>query len=454
MRTHMSVAVVLALVVSAMSRAETAANQDDARMQEFERRLNELEKKYQDDLLKRDAEIAALRAEMTRRVQEQPAITQERIKEQQQMLDEMLHEIETGRAVTPPEPRKGFSFNPDIAVITDFLGTWSNHRENDAYNRFDVREVELDIRAAVHPMADGVVILALENDVENPVFPTGEPLEGVETSFNAEEAYLFFHDFGIKNLTAKLGIFHVFFGRQNMLHLHDLPTSDPSFVNQAFLAPESLTDSGVSLSYVIPNPWDQYFEIVFEVLSGEGAGSESPSLLADLEVDSPATNLHALWNVDIGKEWNMELGGSWLWGHASADNALDVNLLGGDLTLMRIDPTGGFNNFVFQSEFIHGDIDLDDGSSQDSWGVYFLAQQQLNKDWYAGMRVDWTENPVDPGQEIWGVSPYVSWYLSEFLRFRVEYQHRDGDVPDADVLMFQVTWVFGAHPPEPYWRFR
>jgi hypothetical protein len=92
--------------------------------------------------------------------------------------------------------------------------------------------------------------------------------------------------------------------------------------------------------------------------------------------------------------------------------------------------------------------------TQNAWGAYVLGQQQLGRDWYTGLRLDWTENAVNDGQQVWGVSPYITWYWSEFLRFRLEYQHKDGDVPAEDVLYFQATWIFGAHPPHPYWVMR
>src|SRR4030095_13402986 len=163
----------------------------------------------------------------------------------------------------------------------------ANTHSNDALNRFDVREVELDLRAAVDPRADGVAVLAFTRDVENPLFPgPGDLPSGPGNGTHIEEAYLFFHDFGVPNLTAKLGRYHVRFGRQNVLHLHDLPTTDAPFVNQAFLAPEPLVDSGISLSYVIPNPWNQYFEAILEINSGEGgSNSESPTLHGDVSVD-------------------------------------------------------------------------------------------------------------------------------------------------------------------------
>ena len=82
------------------------------------------------------------------------------------------------------------------------------------------------------------------------------------------------------------------------------------------------------------------------------------------------------------------------------------------------------------------------------------TQQQLNRDWYYGVRLDWTKDALDDSREVWGLSPYVSWYWSEFLRFRLEYQHKEGDTADENTLYLQITWIFGAHPPHPYLAMR
>lgn len=448
MRTRIArcgVAAVALLSIGHFSRAQSTATPNEDRLNRLEQRLEQLES----DVASRDEEIARLKSQLNQPATTQPAPpTADEI---ERTTQEILRDLES-REDSPLtlERRPAADTNPNIAVIIDALGTWSNERSNDAWNRFDVREVELDLRAAISPQADGVLVLAFERDVHNPPFPElGEEdeEEGVESSANIEEAYAFFHDFGVPNLTAKLGRFHLRFGRQNVLHLHDLPTSDPPLVNQAFLAPESLIDSGLSLSYVIPPRLvaDQYIELIAEIVTGEGAGSESPTLGGDIEVDSPAVNLHALWNRDLTDDINLELGASWL----TAQGNESVNLYGVDATLIRTDPGGEFNNQLLQAEAIYGSV-----AGETAWGFYVLGQQQLHKDWYAGVRVDWTENPLASEEELWAVSPYVSWYWSEFLRFRLEYQHRNGDVDDADVLYFQATYIFGAHPPHPYWSMR
>jgi hypothetical protein len=467
MRIHMGLCALL--TVALMTSGLWAADDSADRMNKFEQRLNELEKKHTAELKARDEEIARLRAiveklsppttrgsdidkgrEGALKQLESPTTKPSDIEKAKR---DVLADIDSRRA-SEITKRIMANFNPDLAVVSDLVASYSRDRNNDALNRIDVREVELDLRAAVDPRADGVAILAFARDADNPVFPTAEGPSGPDTSVSIEEAYLFLHDFGVPNLTAKLGRFHLRFGRQNVLHSHDLPTTDAPFVNQAFLAPEALTDAGLSLSYVIPNPWNQYFEVITEIISGEGANAASPTLHGDLSVDSPALNTHFLWNTDIGKDWNLELGTSYLMGHADRDNSLDVRLFGGDATLIHTDPTGRFNNQLIQAELIYGNVDQPRGNTADSLGAYLLVQQQLNRDWYTGVRLDWTEDANNDKKEAWGVSPYVSWYWSEFLRFRVEYQHKDGDVPNNDIVFFQATWIFGAHPPHPYWAMK
>ena len=55
----------------------------------------------------------------------------------------------------------------------------------------------------------------------------------------------------------------------------------------------------------------------------------------------------------------------------------------------------------------------------------------------------------------WGVSSYLSWYLNEALRLRLEYQHLDRDLVGGDdseeSLLLGLTFYIGAHPPHPYW---
>jgi hypothetical protein len=461
MWSALATAVMLALPVGAMAQAQPttapAAAADD-RLLKLEQRMAELERRHAEDLAARDAEIARLKAATTRPVagaagNATDGGTAAVMDDIEKIRTDALADIEARR--TPFTIRNaGATINPRIAVTSDFTYVYSSNRKNEALNRLDLREVELDIRAAVDPRADAVAIITFERDAENPVFPD-EIASGPDTTIALEEGYIYLHDFGVPNLTAKVGRFLVKFGRQNQLHLHDLPLYDPPLAQQAFLAPEAYGDGGVSMSYLVPPKLvgGQAIELTAEILAGEGGASESAVFPGDLTVDSPALNLHALWNLDLGRNWNVEFGGSLLTGRRDADSSLRATLYGLDLTFIRRDPTGRFNNTFIEAELIYGDIDTPEGT-QNAWGGYAMVQQQINRDWYIGMRADYTQNPNDDKSEAYGLSPYVSWYWSEFLRFRLQYSYRAGDVPTENNIYFQATWIFGAHPPHPYWTLR
>ena len=60
------------------------------------------------------------------------------------------------------------------------------------------------------------------------------------------------------------------------------------------------------------------------------------------------------------------------------------------------------------------------------------------------------------------MQPYLSFWPSEFLRFRVGYKHTDGNMPGCctstdfgsarvkDEWFFQSTFILGAHPAHPF----
>ena len=165
-----------------------------------------------------------------------------------------------------------------------------------------------------------MAIIPISRDVSDPLFFKKRDTESgnLDTSIDLEEAYLYLHDFGVPQLTAKVGRFHLRFGRQNILHSHDWPTVDNNFVNQSFLGSESLNDSGVSLSYVLPPKLvgGQYVEAIVEAISGEG-GTDNPVLNNTARVNKPAVNVHLLWNHDLSDDLNLEIGGSFLTGKHS-----------------------------------------------------------------------------------------------------------------------------------------
>src|SRR2546425_271128 len=107
-----------------------------------------------------------------------------------------------------------------------------------------------------------------------------------------------------------------------------------------------------------------------------------------------------------------------------------------------------------------GIIDRITKREKDRFGWYAGAEVQPFRRWAAGVRYDWSEFPANPGKER-SVEPYVTFWPSEFLRFRLAYKntdrtHResadanDGSAKKVDEVLFQGTFILGAHPAHPF----
>lgn len=351
----------------------------------------------------------------------------------------------------------GNLLNPELTVFIDTGFSISSRGENKALNRFNLREVELDLRAAISPSADGVLILALGEEIESSADGDVE----IDRHVDIEEGYIDFHTLPW-DLSLKIGKLRSAFGRNNLLHTHDLPQVTRPLAVTNFLGPEGLSTTGASLGWLVPNPWNKYFEATMELVNADG-GAESP-ILGGPNAENPAALGHLKFFDDLTENSTLELGGSYLFAHTSNDTNFDANVFALDAAYQWIHPDPSkFRSFLLQGEAFWAANDIDAGffgsDRNHSFGAYVFGQYQLNRDWYAGLRTDYSEFPNaasrGPDDYDFALSPYVTWYITEFLRVRLEYQHRmfeiDGSRRSEEAVLVQFTGVVGAHPPHPYW---
>ncbi len=350
---------------------------------------------------------------------------------------------------------QGNAFNPQITVFADVLGSLSSDSADETTNRFSLREVEVDLRAAVAPWADGVLILALHEEIED----DGGSTE-IGHHIEIEEGYLDFFDLGY-DLAGRVGVLRNHFGRHNQLHTHDTPQVTRPLAHSAFFGHEGLITTGVEARWHVPNPWDDFVELRAAVINADG-GEEAP-LLGGPDADNPALVVRGKWFDTLGDDWDVELGGSYLYSATSDRGGFDAHVAGADATFTWRSPQApDSRSLLLQGEALWARNDIDDGGTgfrNRSAGYYAFAQLQLARDWYVGVRGDRTEFPNDedrgPVDRDLGLSSYVSWYPTEFVRLRLEYQHLEQETAgfdsDVDRLFLNLTFTFGAHPPHPYW---
>jgi len=360
-------------------------------------------------------------------------------------LDNVEDELARERAARSSAPQSASIFNPGITVFGNIFSRLDDQpvflEDDPALERIDdrinLREVELDFRAAIDPWADGVVIAAFESEVPN------------ESEAEIEEGYLVLKrlpllDSAPGGLKLKLGRFRPEFGRFNYIHLHDLPQPTYPRALGTFLGEEGFIQNGISGQFFLPVGGESSsLEGTVQVLDGgnlplaeDAAGSEIAALA------------HLKWFQDIDENSNVELG---LSGY-EADT--DHQLLGLDATYKWKPLSGGeWHSLLIGGELFASRLD-DPALGDDPLGYYLWSQYQLQKNLYLGARYDHTEELENENLSTDTVAGYLTYYTTEFLRFRLGLEHTESDVAELDGLntaLLEVNFVFGSHPVEPYW---
>src|SRR5213596_4336570 len=148
-------------------------------------------------------------------------------------------------------------FNPDIAVIGDFLGAAGSNKVNPE-PALTMHESEAAFQAIVDPYARADFF-----------FSFGE--QGV----NLEEGYLTFPAIP-GGLLVKVGKMRAAFGKINTLHNHVLPWTDRPLITKNLLGGEDgINDAGFSVARLIPNKW-MFLEATGQVFRGDSGSAEHP----------------------------------------------------------------------------------------------------------------------------------------------------------------------------------
>ena len=321
-----------------------------------------------------------------------------------------------------------------------------------------LRETELDLRAAIDPYADGVFIASIAS--ENPG----------QYSASVEEAYVTIKKLPFQaqaplGLKLKVGRFRPSFGTNNILHTHDLPQATRPLPVQEFMGEEGFVQSGISGNFFIPTPWDgqSSLDATLQVMAG-GDLSLSP------ETSARTSYLgHLRWFRSFGSSQNLEIGwSSYLHPEGNGVGAADFH--GVDF-MYRWKPLrmGEWKSFLVSGELMFArhaypeskmpagdDLDLhgDSPGRKSPLGFTVFGQWQFSRRLYAGARWDRTNVLSDSSLLRRSFTPYFSYYFSEFLRFRLNYERRWSDLTSENrrsSVFAELNFVFGSHPPEPFW---
>lgn len=350
------------------------------------------------------------------------------------------------------------SFNPDISVIGDADYHWTDNKRSDVYKQFEFRQLELAFSSAVDPYGRA------------DVFTHIEPEDG-HWHIGLCEAYLTLLTLPF-DFQAKFGKFKADFGKVNKLHLHALPWSDyPSIVTN-FFGEEGMSEPGVALSHLVPNPWDIYSEITVEAFNNKNARSFAGPDGRDLVFLTHWKNF-----FELNAEQTLEVGGSFAVGPNDDGKGRQKTLMEGmDLTYKwRPLKKGLYRSLIVEGELyasqkdrsaVYGSNIFTDGDGNeyevdslvdqprdrvDSLGCYASVIYQFAKRWSAFSRYDYSEYPDNQSMRDQGPSAGITFAQSEYCFWRLQYRNieRNYDKNDNQIWL-QCNFGIGPHRKHEY----
>ena len=312
-------------------------------------------------------------------------------------------------------------FNPDIAVIGNFVGA-AGRNEIDPRPVMQLDEAEVSLQAVVDPYARADFFLAASP-------------EGLEI----EEGFLTFPTLP-GGLLMKVGKLKAQFGKANTLHSHVLPWVDQSLVVKNLLGgEEGLNDSGISVSKLILNPV-LFLEATGEIYQGQN-GLFSSSKRGNLAYVGRLRGYR-----DVTEGTNLDVGTSFAYGHNDAGDDLTTRVIGIDATV-RYRPLRRaiYRRFLGRTELMWSRRGEAAGDQQ-SFGMYGSADYQFARRWFAGARYDWSERAYDASLVDKGPSLLLTYWPSEFSQIRGQYRRtRYAEGVNSNELLFQFLFSIGAH---------
>lgn len=331
-----------------------------------------------------------------------------------------------------PAPDRGTNLNrmnPEISATADVR--LQMDPDVPTQDNVDVREFEFSFQAALDPYAKTKIFLT-----------AGE--EGV----SVEEGYAYWT--GLPGgLRLDLGRFRQQVGELNRWHPHALPESEYPLVLREYFGDEGLNADGVGLYWTVPvgggaiGTWE---------LWGQATLASNEALYADGNRIAGLGHVNAFWA--LSPAMFFQLGGTVL-GGSNPDSSLTSTVFGADFRLTWRPPARAlYRSFTLRGEgYVNRRTVM--GVTTRYTGAYVGAQYQLSRRLFAGARFDWVEPLAVPDRHTWAIVPALTWWQSEWVYLRLEWQHqRDAlDAAATDTrnrILLQTVWAIGPHKHEHY----
>ena len=447
---------------------------DNAELSELKQQLIELQRQMEEMKGKHESEISALKQRIEE-LSEQTGAPVEAEAEDELAALRALAESAAGEKKEKKAPEEtvykfgGLSLqqlNPEISVSGDFVAHYRHQPETRERTDAEIRGVELNFQSYLDPFSRLKATTHISDD-----------------GIDVEEAY--FTRFNIfENANLDLGRFRQPFGVVNRWHEDALDQVQYPLALQRIFGEEGLNQTGASVEWTLPQ-WGQ----AYQGLALQVTNTENDRLFGEDALGNPSLLFHYKNYRDLSRDVYLEFGLSGLFGWndewpvqlnatpplETVHDSMGTRVFGADLSFLW-EPADRalYRNIEWRSEifWLNRDILAPDNSGSDTlnaWGLYSYIQSKVARNMEVGMRYDYYEPdgksyaatagaPLTPLAYTaddafrWQLCPYLTWWQSEWVKFRLEYDYADGrgmEKPEH-VVLFQAIFAAGPHKHERY----
>lgn len=403
--------------------------------------------------------VARLR-EAARAVAADTAAPQDSLAELRAAAEAAARSGETQPQPQTPPPQTQFigrerslqALNPEISVNTDvftFLTSDSPDEDN-----FVPREFEISLQAPLDPYSRAKIFVSYHAEGGTPA-PFGEVEgvgghgEGEGSATEVEEGYVQWVNLP-GGLGLSLGKIRQRLGTLNRWHRHALPAQSLPLPYLAWLGEEGLAQTGASLYWLAPVHGFGTYELWMDVMR---SGNES--MFGESRKPNVLGHLNAFW--ELSPATYFEIGASGLVGRYEEEGVrADAQLFSVETAFNWRPPERSlYRDLTLRAALLlhrrdpleapGGDVEM-----RSSFGAYALGEYRLSQRWVAGLRYDYVENPDVDGESAWMLAPTLTWWQSEWVRIRAEYDLLDGPDQTMGQFLIQFTFAMGPHKHETY----
>ena len=356
--------------------------------------------------------------------------------------------------------------NPEMSVVGDMVFRYSDFDGQKSDQEFDFRTLGLHLQAYLDPYTMFKAAIEFHQD------------EDVELG----EAYM--TRFAIlPNVNLTLGKFRQQFGVVNRWHKHGLDQTDYPLALREIFGDDGLNQTGASIEWTIPEFAGFANSMIIQLTDGDNEqlfGQNSDNNLSVLAHYKIYRDLSDSTYAELGLSAIYGQNNEWQTDDGIVDDTLGTTVGGVDFTMLW-EPTDRmrYRNLTWRSEayILNKDIVAPDGSGEDTinaWGAYSYLESKVSRTFIIGLRGDWfvpdskeyADYSITDGQPAsfepiavkaddpyrWQATPYITWYQSPFVHFRLEYNLSSGDGtgPDEQTVWLQCIFAAGPHKHERY----